>query len=79
MLRILKDCIFAGTSVHAGEIYPADQFDKKCVQVIVGAGFAELCTPEPEEDVIAEEPEDFTVAPVKTEPAVKKTTRKKKK
>ena len=53
MLRILKDCIFAGTSVHAGEIYPADQFDKKCVQVIVGAGFAELCTPEPEEDVIA--------------------------
>jgi hypothetical protein len=77
MLRILKDCIIAGTSVHAGEIYPADQFDKKCVQVIVGAGFAELCTPEPEEDVIAEEPEDFTVEPVKTEP--KKTTRKKRK
>jgi len=76
MLRILKDCIFAGTSVHAGEVFPADTFDTASVQVVTGAGFAESFEPEPE-DSVPEEPEDFTVEPVKTEP--KKTTRKKKK
>ena len=80
MLKILKDCRLCGMSVHAGESFHECDFKEADVQVIVGAGFAERFEPvEPEveaEDVIAEEPEDFTVAPVK-EPTTKKTTRKK--
>ena len=78
MIRILKDCRLCGMSVHAGESFHECDFKEADVQVIVGAGFAERFTPaEPEpEDFVPEEPEDFTVAPVK-EPTTKKTTRKK--
>ena len=81
MIRILKDCRLCGTSVHAGEMYQDGDFKEADVQVVVGAGFAERFTPpvEPDEpeDSVAEEPEDFTVAPVKQ--TAKKTTKKKSK
>lgn len=75
MLRILKDCILCGESVHEGEILPIEDLAEKDIQVIVGAGCAEFCEEDYEEDnAIPEEPEDFTVSPVK--PA-KKTAKKK--
>ena len=81
MLKILKDCRICGTSVHAGEVFQECDFKEADVQVVVGAGFAERFTPpvEPDEpeDSLPEEPEDFTVAPVKQ--ATKKTTKKKSK
>ena len=68
MLRILKDCRLCGVSVHAGETFPASDFKESDVQVIVGAGFAERFTQIEPEDAIPEEPEDFTIAPVKETP-----------
>lgn len=78
MIRILKDCRICGVSVHAGEMFPACDFKESDIQVVIGAGFAERFTPiEPEEaESIPEEPEDFTVAPVKQ--TAKKTASKKK-
>lgn len=80
MLKILKDCRICGVSVHAGEIFPACDFKESDIQVVIGAGFAERFTPpvEPDEleDSIPEEPEDFTVSPVKQ--TAKKTASKKK-
>ena len=77
MLRILKDCILGGESVHEGEILPLTDFSKNDLNIIIGAGYAEFYMEETEVDeqsAIAEEPEDFTVSPVKP---VKKTARKK--
>lgn len=77
MLRILKDCILQGESVHKGECFSPIDFDEADIQVIVGAGYAEFCddVAEEEDDAIPEDPEDFAVEPVKP---VKKTTAKKK-
>ena len=76
MLRVLKDCILQGESVHEGEMFCELDFDSADIQVIVGAGYAEFVGEvAEEEDTIAEEPEDFAVEPVKP---VKKTTVKKK-
>ena len=76
MLRVLKDCILHGESVHKGECLCAIDFDEADIQVIVGAGYAEFIDDVVEEDdAIAEDPEDFAVEPVKP---VKKTTAKKK-
>ena len=76
MLRVLKDCILHGESVHKGECFCAIDFDEADIQVIVGAGYAEFIDDVVEEDdAIAEDPEDFAVEPVKP---VKKTTAKKK-
>lgn len=75
MLRILKDCILSGESVHKGEILPIADLAKTDINIIVGAGYAEFYEGEDEEQsAIPEEPEDFTVSPVK--PA-KKTAKKK--
>ena len=68
MLRILKDCRICGVSIHAGETFPENDFKEADVQVIVGAGFAELFTQNEPEDAIAEEPEDFEIAPVRKTP-----------
>ena len=76
MLKVTKDCILRGVSVHKGETFCESSFSPADVQVIVGAGCAEFIDDVAEEDdVIAEEPEDFAIEPVKT---VKKTTAKKK-
>ena len=76
MLRVLKDCILHGESVHKGEMFCAIDYDEADIQVIVGAGYAEFVDDVAEEDdSIAEDPEDFAVEPVKP---VKKTTAKKK-
>ena len=68
MLRILKDCRLCGVSIHAGETFHENDFKEADVQVIVGAGFAEFITQNEPEDAIAEEPEDFEIAPVKETP-----------
>ena len=77
MLRVLKDCILHGESVHEGERFCEIDFDEADIQVIVGAGYAKFCddVAEEEDEPIAEDPEDFAVEPVKP---VKKTTAKKK-
>ena len=79
MLRILKDCILCGISVHTGETYPIVDFDESDLAVVIGAGFAERFTPEVAEKPVeaAETVEtDETTSKQKT-PA--KTTRKRKK
>ena len=45
MLKILKDCRLCGVSVHAGEMFPICDFDEADIQIVIGAGFAERCTP----------------------------------
>ena len=67
MLKVTKDCILQGVSVHKGETFCESDFSPADVQVIVGAGYAEFIDDVTEEDdVIAEEPEDFAIEPVKT-------------
>ena len=76
MLRVLKDCILQGESVHNGEMFCETDFSPAAIQVIVGSGYAEFVDDVADEsDAIAEDPEDFAIEPVKT---TKKTTARKK-
>lgn len=54
MLRILKDTVLCGVPVHAGDTMPCIDIPEKDLNIVIGAGYAELFTPEvktPEEAI----------------------------
>lgn len=74
MLKIITDTVLCGVPVHAGETYPLEDFESADIQILVGAGLAEIVEPTkkaPETPVSATKAEDTD-----TEPAPAKTTAK---
>jgi hypothetical protein len=74
MLKIITDTVLCGVPVHAGETYPLEDFESADVQILVGAGLAEIVEPPkkaPETPVSATKAEESD-----TEPTPAKTTAK---
>lgn len=85
MLRILKDCIVCGVSVHAGDTLPAVDIPDADIAILIGANLAERFTPEPKQEPEQEktepEPKQDQESPmfVEDEPAPAKSRKKSRK
>ena len=81
MLRILKDTVLCGVPVHAGDTMPCIDIPEKDLDIVIGAGYAELFTPEVKTpETPAETPEDAETDKEAEEPATPaKKARKRKK
>ena len=81
MLKIINDTVLCGVPVHAGETYPLEDFDLADVQILVGAGLAEIVEPPkkaPETPISATKAEDADTEPPKAKTPAKTAKKRKK-
>ena len=81
MLKIIKDTILCGVPVHAGEMYPLEDFDLEDAWILVGAGLAKIVeSPKkaPETPVSATKAEDTDTEPPKAKTPAKTAKKRKK-
>lgn len=81
MLKIITDTVLCGVPVHAGETYPLEDFESADIQILVGAGLAEIVEPTkkaPEKPVSATKAEDTDTEPATAKTAAKTAKKRKK-
>jgi hypothetical protein len=81
MLKIINDTVLCGISVHPGEMFPLEDFDPADVQILVGAGLAEIVEPPkkaPETPVSETKAEETDTEPPKAKTPAKTAKKRKK-